>query len=170
MRYLVRHLIYLSLTKPKIKCSNVFIQVRNICFTDTPELILLDILFMLKVKLSTFLPIHCCAFRFTLKYIFLLLLQLLESNRTPRMKHLTWCRIIVWPNFLGRIRLGSGLSLSKYFEPISGLHTKLFYNIRSMPNNFFLLWRRFVVLTMVIFVGEKIVIFLQLILFANIAS
>jgi len=33
----------------------------------------------------------------------------------------------VWP--------GSGLSLSKYFEPISGLHTKPFYNIKS--NDFF---------------------------------
>ena len=30
---------------------------------------------------------------------------------------------------------GSGLSLSKSFGPISGLHTKLFYNIQS--NDFF---------------------------------
>jgi len=34
-----------------------------------------------------------------------------------------------------RVEAGSGLSLSKYFEPISGLHTKLFYNIKS--NDFF---------------------------------
>jgi len=31
----------------------------------------------------------------------------------------------------GRI-LGSGISLSKYFGPISGLHTKLFYNIKRV--------------------------------------
>jgi len=31
----------------------------------------------------------------------------------------------------------SGLSLSKYFGPISGLHTKLFYNIKGRPNDFF---------------------------------
>jgi len=40
----------------------------------------------------------------------------------------------------GAFRVGSDraqarLSLSKYFEPISGLHTKLFYNIKS--NDFF---------------------------------
>jgi len=36
----------------------------------------------------------------------------------------------------GLFGLGSGLSLSKCFWPISGLHTKLFYNI--MSNDFFL--------------------------------
>jgi len=36
----------------------------------TSHLVLLDILFMLKVKLGTFLPIHRCAFRFNLRYIF----------------------------------------------------------------------------------------------------
>jgi len=59
---------------------------------------------------------------------------------------------------------GSGLSLSK----ISGLHTKLLYNIKS--NDFFLSWRRFVALTAVTSVSEVIAIFLQLILFANAAA
>jgi len=45
-----------------LEFSNVFIQVRNICFTDSSHLVLLDILFVLKVELGTFLPIHCCAF------------------------------------------------------------------------------------------------------------
>jgi len=56
-----------------------------------------------------------------------------------------------------RIGTGSGLSLSKYFGLISGLHTKLFYSIRS--KDFFLSCRRFVVLTAVASVSEVIVIF-----------
>ena len=68
--------------------------------------------------------------------------------------------LYVWP--------GSSLSLSKYFGLISGLHTQLFYNIKS--NDFSLSWRRFVVLTAVTSVSEVIVIFLQLILFANTAA
>jgi len=40
---------------------------------------------------------------------------------------------------------GSGLTLSKYFGPISDLHSKLFYNIRS--NNFSISWHTFVVPT-----------------------
>jgi len=44
------------------QCSNVSIQMRNICFTDTSHLVLLDILFVLNVKLGTFLPIHHRAF------------------------------------------------------------------------------------------------------------
>jgi len=39
---------------PNPQCSNVFIQVRNIYFTDTSHLILLDIIFVLKVKLGIF--------------------------------------------------------------------------------------------------------------------
>jgi len=60
-------------------------------------------------------------------------------------------------------RAGLGLSFSKYSDL-----TKLFYNIKS--NDFFLSWRRFVVLTAVTSVGEVIVIFLQIILFANTAA
>jgi len=58
-----------------------------------------------------------------------------------------------------RIGPGSGLSLSKYFGLISGLHKKLFYSIRSTGNDFFLSWRRFVVLTAVTSVSEVIMIF-----------
>jgi len=43
---------------------------------------------------------------------------------------------------------------------ISGLHTKLYYNIKS--NDFFYSWRRIVVLSAVTSVSEVIVIFLQL--------
>jgi len=61
-----------------------------------------------------------------------------------------------------RVGSGSGLSLSKYFGSISGLHTKVFYNIQS--NDFFS-WRRFVVLTAVTSMSEVIV--LRLIMFAR---
>jgi len=43
------------------------------------------------------------------------------------MKILTWCSYKSSRPF--RVGPGSGLSLPKYFGPISGLHTKLFYNI-----------------------------------------
>jgi len=65
----------------------------------------------------------------------------LYARRTLRMKILIWCRVI------SRAGSGSGLSLSKYVGPISGLRTKLFYSIKS--NVCFLSWRRFVVLTAV---------------------
>ena len=65
------------------------------------------------------------------------------------------------------VRPGSGSSLSNCFGPISGLHTQVCYTIRS--NNFFLSWCTFVLLTAVTNVSEVIVIFLQLILFANTA-
>ena len=52
------------------------------------------------------------------------------ASRTLRMKLLTWCRVMS-----GRAGLGSGVRSSAYFESISGLHTKLFYDIKS--NDFF---------------------------------
>jgi len=67
----------------------------------------------------------------------------------------------VGPGFSGRLGL-------KVCQNISGLHTKLFYNIKS--NDFFLSWRRFVVLNAVTSVSDLIVIFVQLILFANTAA
>jgi len=70
--------------------------------------------------------------------------------------------------YSGRVGPGLGLSLSKCFGPISGLHKKLFYNIES--NAFFSFVTRFVVLTAVTSVSEVIVIFLKLILFANTAA
>ena len=80
-------------------------------------------------------------------------------------------RFSVWHRVVSRAGLfgsGSGLSLSKCFGPISGLHTELFYNIQS--NDFFLSWCTFVVLTAVISVSKVIVIFLQPILFENTAT
>jgi len=47
-----------------------------------------------------------------------------------------------------------GLKFVKMFQADSGLHTKLFYNIKS--NDFFLSWRRFVVITAVISVSKVI--------------
>jgi len=61
-----------------------------------------------------------------------------------------------------------GLKFVKMIGPISGLHTKLFYS--SQSNDFFLSWRTRVVFTAVTSVNEVIVIFLQLILFANTAA
>jgi len=124
----------------------------------TPSFVLLDIVFVLKVKLGTFLPIHHCAFWFNLKYIFVSLCK----SRTLRMKLLTWCRVISLARLFGFGRL----SLSEYFGPV--LHTKLFYNIKD--NDFFLLWRRLVVLTTVTSVSEVVVILIQMILLANTAA
>jgi len=78
---------------------------------------------------------------------------------TPRGSVPSTAELLVGAAFSGR--------LSKCFGPISGLHTKLFYNIKS--NYFFLPWRTFVVLT-----GELLWVkwlwFFQLILFANTAA
>ena len=105
--WFVSQLNYLRLTKPQ--CSNVFIQVRNICFIDTSHLVLLEILFVLKVKLGTFSPIHSCEFWFNLKYIFVVMqVELLEWN--------------FWHGAESSGRAfqdgqDTGLSLSKYFWP-----------------------------------------------------
>ena len=81
------------------------------------------------------------------------------ASRTLRMKLLTWCRVISLAGLFGSGRARVVCQI------ISGLHTKLFHNIRS--NDFFS-WHRFVVLIAVTSVSE--VIFLQLILFANTAA
>jgi len=60
---------------------------------------------------------------------------------------------------------GLGVKFVKIFRANFVPTYKTFYNIKI--NNFFLSWRRFVVLTAVTSVSEVIVIFLQLILFAN---
>jgi len=138
---------------PNPQRSNVFIQVRNIRFTDTWHLVLLDTLFVLKVKLVTFLSIHRCAFGFNLKYIFVSF----YASRTLRLKLLIWCRLI---SLAGLFE--SGLKFVKIFRACI---QNFFYNIKS--NDFFLSWRRFVVLNAVTSVSELIVIFVQLILFAN---
>jgi len=46
------------------------------------------------------------------------------------MNFLTWCRVVS--------QAGLGLSLSKYFGLISGLHKKRFYGITSTGTDFFL--------------------------------
>ena len=87
-----------------------------------------------------------------------------------------WCKVVSRAGLFGSgragfgpgFRPGSSLSLSECFGPISGLHTQGFYTIRS--NDFFLSWSIFVLLTVVTSMSEVIVIFLQLILFANIAA
>jgi len=82
-----------------------------------------------------------------------------------------WLQCHFWAVLIGvvsRAGPGSGIRLPKCDGPISGLHTKLFYNIQS--NDFFLSWSAFVLFTVVFSVNEVIVIFLQLILFANTAA
>jgi len=61
--WFVCHLILPKFNQTHNAVLDVFIQVRNICFTDRWHLVLLDILFLLmQVKLGTFLTIHRCAF------------------------------------------------------------------------------------------------------------
>jgi len=92
------------------KCETFALQIDH--------LVLLDILFVLKVKPGTFFPIHRCAYWFNLQYIIVSLCMQNYYNETFNM--VQSCKS-------GRaLRVGSGLSLFKYFEPISGLHTKLF--------------------------------------------
>jgi len=68
MHWFVSHLICLSLTKPTMQeCfhpSAKHLLYRNI----TPSIV--GLLFVLKVKLGSLLPLHLCAFSFNLKYIF----------------------------------------------------------------------------------------------------
>jgi len=85
------------------------------------------------------------------------------ASRTLRMKLLTWCRVINLAGFSGRA--GLGLKFVKIFRACI---QNFFITLKS--NDFFLSWRRFVVLTAVTSVSEVIVIFLQLILFANTAA
>ena len=74
--------------------------------------------------------------------------------------------LLVWQGFSGRTVLG--LEFVKIFRVNFGPAYKTFYNIKS--NDFFISWRRFVVLTAVTSLSEVIVTFLQLILFANTAA
>jgi len=87
MHWFISHLIYLSLTKLP-QCSNVAIQVRNICFADASHLLLLRILFVLKVKLGTF-----CQFMVTHFDLISNIFLCRYASGTLRMKLLTWCRV-----------------------------------------------------------------------------
>jgi len=61
----------------------------------------MDILFVLKVKLGTFSPIHRCAFWFNLKYFCVVMQEeLLE------WKFWHDAELQVWPGFAGRAGLG----------------------------------------------------------------
>ena len=111
MHWLASHLIYLNLTKlSNSQCSNVFIQVRNICFLDTSHLVLLHILFVLKVKLGTF-----C--QFTVVHFDLIsnIILCCYASRALRMKLLTWSRVISLPGLFG-----SGWARAQVCQHISG--------------------------------------------------
>jgi len=80
-----------------------------------------------------------------------------------QIHHICLQKLLTCPGF--SCRAGLGIKFVKIFRACI---QKLFYNIKS--NHFFVSWRRFVVLTAVTSVSEAIVIFLQLILFANTAA
>jgi len=123
MPWFVSHLIYLSLTKSTMQ-RRLDPSAKHLVQTDiTP--IFVGHSFRDKGETWYFLPIHCCEFLFNLKYIFV---SLCKYSTTLRMNLLTWCRVVSLA--------GSGLTLSKYSGLMSGLHTKLFYRIRS--KNFFI--------------------------------
>ena len=111
------------------KCSSVFIQVRNVYFTDTSHLILFDILFVLKVNLVLFCQFTVVHFDLISSIFFCR-----YASRTLKMQLLTWCKVISRGRLVGS---GSGLSLSKYFEPISGLHANFFMTLRVGLTIFF---------------------------------
>jgi len=102
MHWFHSHLIYLSLTKPRMQ--QCFHPSAKHLLTSTSHLVLLDILFVLKVKLITFLRIHRCAFGFNLKYIF----ASLRKNSYNETFDFTWCRVIS--------RTGLGLRFVKIFR------------------------------------------------------
>ena len=149
MHWFVSHLIYFCLTKP----------IMQQCFHPSTKYLLCEYIapsfvrhsFRVRGELGTFSPIHLCAFWFKSQIYFCVVMQ---------VELLEWK---FWHGAVLEVGPGSGLSLSKYFGPISGLHKKLFYSIKS--NVCFLSWRRFVLLTAVTSVSEAIVICLHVILF-----
>jgi len=147
MRWFVSHLIYLNLTKPTMQQCFHPSAKHLLCRYITPNFVGHSF----RVEGSCWNLVLFC--QFTVVHFDLIsnIFLCRYASRTLRMKLLTWCRVISRAGLFG-----SGLSLSKYFWPFSGLHTKRFYNIKS--NDFFS-WRRFVVLTTVNSVSEVIVIF-----------
>jgi len=87
MHWFVSHLIYLSLTNPQ--WSNAFIQVRNVCFTDTSHLVVWTFFSCWRWNLVLF-----C--QFTVVHFALISNTFLcrYASRTLRMKLLTRCRVI----------------------------------------------------------------------------
>ena len=101
--------------------------MRNICFTGTSHQLCWTFFSCWRwnlVLLCQFTVVHFALISniFLCRY----------ACRTLRMKLLTWCRVI---SRVGLFGSGSGLSFSKYFGPISSLHTRRFYNIKR--NDFF---------------------------------
>jgi len=87
---------------------------------------------VLKVKLGTFLPIRHCTISFNLKYIFVSLCKYSTTqNETFDMVQSCKSGRDFW------VGPGSGLSLSKYFGLISGLHRKLFIALAVPVTIFF---------------------------------
>ena len=150
MHWFISHLIYLSLTKPTMQQG--FHPVRNICFTDTWHLVLLHILFVLEVKLGTFLIIQRCAFWFNLKYILCRC-----ASRTLRMKLLSWCAESGWAFRVGSGRAWVCQNISDQFRP-------------CMQNVFITLRKTTIFFRDVTSMNEVIVSFLQLILFGSTAA
>jgi len=69
MHWFVSYLVYLSLTKPTMQeCFHP--SAKHCLYRYITPSYWLDIIFVLKVKLGTFLRIHRCRFSFNLKYIF----------------------------------------------------------------------------------------------------
>ena len=98
-----------------------------------------------------------------------------ESSLSPCASWSDSSRVIDGVRAVSRaFRVGQGfgsdsdLRLLKCFKPISGLYTKLLYVIQV--NDIFHSWHTFVALTTVTCVSGVVVIFLQLILFANTAA
>ena len=127
MHWFVSHLIYLSLTTPTMQhcfhLSAKYLLYRYI----TPNFV--GHSFHVEAETRYFFansPLCTCHLDLIPK-IFLCR----YASRTLRMKLLTWCRVIS----LTRL-FGSGRARAEVCQNISGLHTKLFYNIKS--NEFFL--------------------------------
>ena len=121
MHWFLSHLIYFSLTIPTMQQCFHSSAKHLIHRWAASLLVLLDILFVLEVKLGTFLPIHRCAFGFNLKYIFVLF----NASRTLRMNLLIWCILI---SLAGIFRVGSGLKFVKIFR---GCMQNFFISLRA---------------------------------------
>jgi len=147
MYWFVRHLIYLSLTKPTMQQyfhpSAKHLLYRYITLSCVGH--------SFRVKGETWYFFR----QFTAVHFDIFLCH--YAGRTLRMKLLIWCRVT------SRARLG--LRFVKIFRACI---QNFFITFRVTI--FFLPWRRFVVLTAVTSVSEVIMICLQLILFANTAA
>ena len=102
------------------KCETLALQIGYI----TPSFV--GHFFRVEVKLDTF-----CQFSIVHFHLISNIFLCRYASITPRMKVLTWCRVMSGRAF--RVGPGSGLSLSKYFGPAY----KKFYNILRVTTFFF---------------------------------